>query len=310
MRRTLRPPLRRPRDFERFWARTRAELESVAPSLSRKEVSHAKDSSLVLECISFDSLRGVRVCGYLLHAPAEHGRPLVVHSHGYNSECEVQWRWAQAGVDVVGIDIRGFGRSAQAVPDLSRHGYILTGWRSPETSILRGAICDYVRAVDIGRQLLMPIRTVLHGNSFAGGLALMAAAQLPPADLLAIASPTFGWAEGRHFFVRSGSGDEVNRFLQAQPEAAEDLMLVLRYFDPIHFAEQVACPALVGVGLQDEVVPAKTVYGIANHLGGPHEIREFPVGHTSLPEERLWEAFETEWLSMAIEGVPAGFGAA
>ena len=310
MRRTLRPSLRRPHDFGRFWARTQAELESVDPSPSRTKELQTKDSSLLLENISFDSLSGARVHGYLLHAGMEQGRPLIVHSHGYNSQCDVQWRWAQAGVDVVGIDVRGFGRSAQAVPEPSRHGYVLTGWRTPESSVLRGAVCDYIRAVEVGRRLLAapPTRTVLHGTSFAGGLALMAEALLQTADLLALASPTFGWTEGRHFFVKSGSGEEINRFLHARPEVAEDLMLVLRYFDPIHFAERVVCPSLVGVGLQDEVVPAKTVYAIANHLGGPHEIREFPVGHTNLPEEQLWEAFEAEWLSMATKGVPSGFG--
>ena len=42
---------------------------------------------------------------------------------------------------------------------------------SPERSVLRGAVCDYLRAVQVGRQLLgdATTRTVLEGTSLAGG---------------------------------------------------------------------------------------------------------------------------------------------
>jgi cephalosporin-C deacetylase len=153
-------------------------------------------------------------------------------------------------------------------------------------------------------------RTVLHGASFAGGLALMAEALAGAADLLAVAVPTFGWAEGRRLFARSGSAGEINRYLERRPEhAAEDLMVVLRYFDPVNFAGLVRCPTLVGVGLADAVVPAPTVLAIAAHLGGPHELLRFPVSHAGSAEQRRWQAFERRWLQLALGGVPPGFGA-
>jgi hypothetical protein len=46
------------------------------------------------------------------------------------------------------------------------------------------------------------------------------------------------------------------------------------------------------------VVPAETVYSIANHFAAPCEIMEFPVSHTALPEEQRWEEFETRWLAL------------
>ncbi len=75
-------------------------------------------------------------------------------------------------------------------------------------------------------------------------------------------------------------------------------MLVLRYFDPVNFADMVSCPALIGVGLKDDVVPAKTVYAIANHLQGPVEIMKFPVSHSNEPEEKRWEEFQDRWLEL------------
>lgn len=81
------------------------------------------------------------------------------------------WHWAEAGVNVVGVEARGYGRSRDALPSPSRWGYVITGIESPEEYVLRGAVCDYMRAVEAGREVLGPLvsRTVLNGTSFAGG---------------------------------------------------------------------------------------------------------------------------------------------
>jgi cephalosporin-C deacetylase len=305
-----RPPQRRPADFFDFWARTLGELDRVAPAVRR--AADRSRSGLRLERLTFASLGGARVHGYLLHHADAAPRPLVVHGHGYGGHTTTRWSWARAGLNVVGVDIRGWGRSRDALPSPSRWGWILTGIESPEHHVLRGAVCDYLRAIRVGRELLGTAvrRTVLHGASFAGGLAVMAEALAGVADLLAVAVPSFGWAEGRRLFATSGSAGEINRYLERRPEhAAEDLLTVLRYFDPVNFAGLVRCPALVGVGVVDEVVPAATVLAIAAHLAGPHELMRFPISHSDHPEERRWLAFERYWLRLALAGVPAGFGA-
>jgi pimeloyl-ACP methyl ester carboxylesterase len=76
----------------------------------------------------------------------------------------------------------------------------------------------------------------------------------------------------------------------------------------MNFAADIRCPTLVGLGLEDDVVPAPTVYAIANHLGGPYEVVRLPVSHTERPEEKLWGRFEAYWLRLAVKGVPPDFG--
>ena len=303
------PPLKRAPDFESFWEKTRVELGRVAPNASRHPLG-SEDPALCFERLGFDSLGGARVSGYAIRWKDAVPRPLVVDSHGYGGELEPKWHWARAGVNVVGVEARGYGNSKGALPSPSSWGYVLTGIESPEEHVLRGAVCDYARAVEVGGEVLgaSVSRTVLHGASFAGGLAVMAEALLQAADLLVVAVPSFGWTEGRRFFVREGSGEEINRYLEAHPGSEEDLMLVLSYFDPMNFAGDVCCPTLVGLGIEDDVVPAPTVYAIADRLGGPHEVMELPVSHTQRPEEKLWERFEAYWLRLALEGVPADFG--
>ena len=310
MRTRLQPALTRPADFSAFWRKTVIELELVDPEVYRTPVEDETDVSLVLEKVSFCSFGGARVHGYVLRSRETQPRPLVVHSHGYQGCCEVMWEWARTGVNVCGVDIRGFGRSRDALAEISPWGYVLTGIDSPESYILRAAVCDYLRAIQVARTLVGPdiVRTIYVGSSFAGGLALMAAAVAPGADLLAVGVPTFGWAEGRQFFVRLGSGKEINDYLARRPEAVEDVMVVLRYFDPINFAPAVSCPSLVGMGIVDEVVPAHTVYAVANHLAGPHEVMEFPISHSDSPEQQHWKKFEAYWLRLAREGVSDDFG--
>jgi cephalosporin-C deacetylase len=300
MKRQIRPALTRPPDFESFWAKTCEELNAIDPKMRRTPVTCESHPSLELSQLTFHSLGGVEITGYSLGWLDEAPRPLVVHSHGYGSQYEIQWKWAEAGYNVAGIDIRGFGRSAAAVPAPSRWGYVLTGIESPETSVLRGAVCDYGRTMQLARDLFAgrTARHLTYGFSFAGGLALMAEALWDTSDLLVLGVPTFGWAEGRYFLVKSGSGAEIAHYLERRPEATEDVMLVLRYFDAVNFAGMVSCETLIGLGLNDPVVPAETVYSIVNHFAAPCEIMEFPVSHSALPEEKRWEEFETRWLAL------------
>ena len=303
------PALTRPPDFGSFWETTRAELGRISSAVSRESLG-SEDPALELERLSFASLGGARVSGYAIRWKDDVPRPLVVHSHGYGGGLEPMWHWARMGVNVLGVEARGYGHSRDALSSLSPWGYVLTGIESPETHVLRGAVCDYMRAVEVGREILDPFvsRTVLNGTSFAGGLAVMAESILQVADFLVVAVPSFGWAEGRRLLVEDGSGQEINRYLETHPEREEDVMLVLSYFDSMNFATEIRCPTLVGLGLQDNVVPAPTVYAIVNHLSVPHQVVRLPVSHTDLPEEKLWERFEAYWLRLAVEGVPPNFG--
>ena len=313
MRRIFKPGLTRPEDFDAFWDSTRLQLEQVDPAIEcRPGPSDGVTgvTGVSLETVSFVSLGHARVSATLLRWDDDVPRPLVIGSHGYGGQCRPRWDWARQGVNVLGVDIRGFGISRQALPRPSRWGYVLTGIETPETSVIRLAVCDYMQAARVASRLLGDRVgcSVFEGVSFAGGLALMSQAVMGGADLLAIGVPTFGWAEGRNLFVKSGSGAEISNYLARRPDHAEDTMVVLRYFDAVNFADRVSCPTLLALGLQDDVVPAKTVYGIANHLHVPYELMEFPVSHSDGPEEEQWERFESCWLRMALHGLPDGFG--
>ena len=139
-------------DFFGFWSQTLAELARVAPAAGLEAAG--RRAGILLQRLSFASLGGVAIHGYLLRWEDGEPRPLVVHGHGYGGQVTPRWSWVRAGLNVVGVDVRGWGRSRAALSSPSRWGWVLSGRESPERSVLRGAVCDYLRAVQVGRQLL------------------------------------------------------------------------------------------------------------------------------------------------------------
>lgn len=305
----MRPEQTRPADFFEFWSTTLAQLDLEDHDVRTERLEECAHS--VLDSVSFRSLGGALIQGYCLRRKDDLPRPLVIHAHGYNSASEVQHEWSRAGCHVVGFDVRGFGRSVTAVPDPSPHGWIVTGMESPHTAVLRGAVCDYVRAVAIARPLVEAqsgsiSRVVASGVSFAGGLALLAQGHRPVVDLLALGVPTFGWFEGRRLLRPGGSAAELNAHLDTcPPEVERQVMTTTAYFDAVNTADLVRAPVVIGVGCVDPIVPPETVYAVINHLVVEREVWELPVSHSDAPEEALWGAFERRWLQLALaEGHP------
>lgn len=305
---SIRPPVRRPNDFDGFWADTLSALGRIPCDYEIGTIAPAPEGA-TLAPVRFRSLGDVWIQGFLLTQEpntddtASAPRPLAITTHGYNSQWNpaAEARHVARGIDLFGFDVRGCGLSRSACR-VDTDGYVLTGLRAPETSILRGAVCDYIRAAELGILLHRSPsqRLTFHGRSFGGGLAVMAQAVSHIANYLAVAVPTFGWAAGRRTLVREGSGREINDYLEAGRSTETEVMRTLSYFDTVNFADRVGCRALVGVGSRDTVVPPETVYAIVNHMVPPPEVVELPVSHTTDPEEARWQEFDQRWVDEAV----------
>jgi len=291
--------LDKPGDFAHFWRDTLDQLNHYAIEHEKTPVD--KRGGITHTAVDFNSWLDTRISGYYLHWDDAQPRPLVIYTHGYYGQYDIQWQWAEQGLNVFGFDSRGFGRSTFPT---HADGWILTGIESPQTSIIRGAVCDYVRAAEIARlsSSTAGSRILYYGYSFGGAMALAAEAVSQAADLVAAGVPTFGWMAGRRKLVRSGSSGEVNRTIDSHPELETRIMDTLSYFDTANFADMINKPVLIGIGREDHIVPAQTVRAICAQLHCPHVIREFPYSHSSQPDESLWQNFKQEWIQMALTG--------
>jgi len=301
--RETRPALTPATDFLAFWEETLHQLNELPHAIQIKSSLKTPDG-LQLQKLSFQSIGNALIHAYYLTPLSNAKGPLIIYTHGYMSQCEVIWNWAKQGASVLGVDLRGFGASKHALSNLSKHGYIITGIQSEDTSILRGTICDYIRAVDVACELTQGKQstTIYYGKSFGGALASIAAALTEHADLLVAAVPTLSWAEGRRRLVTQGSGSEINAYIETHQNEEANIMRVLSYFDTMNFAPFIKCKSFIGLGLKDDYVPAETVYAFVNHLSCEKQVREFPLSHSNLPQEQLWDNFENEWLQIAFTG--------
>ena len=302
--RAARPPLTRPRNFFPFWSDTLAALARTPPD-PRLGIAVTSPEGARITPVRFRSLGGRDIQGFLItpgdrqpDAPAASRRPLVVSTHGYNSQSNpvLEARHTAAcGADLFCFDVRGFGLSRPGCPT-DPGGWVLTGLADPATSILRGAVCDFVRAAEVAVQLETGRGGIgFHGRSFGGALALMAQAVSQHAAYVAAAVPTLGWTEGRLRLARAGSAREINDHLAPHPADRPAFLRNLAYFDTLNFADRVRCRSLVGVGAYDEVVPPATVYAVTNHMAPAPEIMELPVSHTDRMDERRWVEFDRRW---------------
>lgn len=297
-----------PEDFARFWQATvdnTYEVDAMPVLARQKPVAEG----LTLDHLTYKSLGHETIAGYLLAHDGPEPKPLVIHSHGYNAQYDVMLNWANAGCHVFGIDFRGFGRSS-GLP-LSPAGYIMTGIESPQTSIVRGAVADLVQAVKTAKSLLgwRASSVILYGFSFGGAMATMAASLVDELDLLVVGQPTLGWHKERLRLSTAGSSAEIKRYIEQHPEQADTVMRTLDYFETMHFAARIEHATFLGIGLDDDVVPSRSVFAIGNCLPREKtELRILPVAHSADPRESLWAEFDEEWLAMARNGLPAGFG--
>lgn len=292
------PRITAPDDFTAFWRTTLDQLQEIDPQTHATNIATRTDiEHIEINCSSWQQ---IAIQGYLLRHLDDQPHPLVIYTHGYNSQYEVLWQWAQQGFNVCGFDTRGFGRSVMTTDTA---GWILTGIESAEQNILRGAVCDYIRVAQVARHLAgsSNSRTLYYGYSFGGAMALMAAALDQGADVVAAGVPSFGWMEGRRRLVKQGSGHEVNSYLQQHPKREATVMNTLAYFDTCNFAPLITAPTLIGLGKVDHVVPPETVRAIAQRLQAPHRLMEFPYSHSDQPEEE-WQVFEKAWQRLALSG--------
>lgn len=289
-----------PVDFHDFWNGTRAALKPHRVAFQRSPGALDRlRPDLRLDRLFFLSLGGAGIHAYLLRWADTIKRPLVVHAHGYDCDgCRERWEWAQAGVHVLGVDLRGYGRSGSALPGPFPWGRIFSGEGGPKGSFLRGAVSDFFLAAIVGREVMhrQVSRMVFYGAGFSAPLALMAEGLGQLADLIVL-RPTDALRAGRAGIpIEPSLVREVRAYWRGRPDRRSQLRALCGYFDPSQFAPLVQCPVLLGAP-ESRV---ELIEMVRSRLGGPCRIIRLRHG-----DDR--REFAAEWLATAVEGPTAGF---
>lgn len=277
--------------------------------------------------VSFES-HGVRLAAWYLSGAGSSsgaGRPCVVMAHGFAATRDsgllpFAEAFAEAGLDVVLFDYRGFGDSEGSPRRLVSHR------RHRE---------DYHAAIAFARGLpgVDPERIVLWGSSYSGGHVVAVAAQDgrvaaviaqgPAMDGAAALLQVLRYAGPRQVLALTAAGlrDAAGALLGRPPHeipavgppgslavmTSEDaepgymaiagpsfvnavparVALEVALNRPIRYAPQLRCPLLVVVADRDSVAPPSAARATAWKAPGLGEVRNYPAGHFDIYQEPI-----------------------
>jgi len=248
------PVCARPADFDAFWQKTLAELDTVPVDLKKAVIS--EDSKSTLYKVNFAVLNGKR-CYAWLRVPKAVGKlpgRLMCPSSGVNNLPAPR---TSGYVDMV-IAIHGYDVDKSDFPKKPPFPWPGTryhnfGLERKEKYFYRDVYARCARAVDVLKSLSQvdPKRIVVSGGSQGGGLSIVTAALRPEVALCtpgASGMCRFDWT------VKYGVGTwPLNRDDIPKGQTLEQMLETLSYFDVANFAGQVKCPIVASVGGMDTI---------------------------------------------------------
>lgn len=245
------PSVKTADDFDAFWAARLTEFRAFPLRATVKPWK--QEGEVALSVVYYDSVKDVRIHGYLA-VPAGEGRhPGLVLIPGLGDRGHWEWalEGARAGFTTLCCDLRGQGKSKGAPPD------VLAMYRfgRPEDHFFTGCVADVLRGVDLlaARGEVDPDWLFVEGFSLGGGLSIAVAALEPRIKAAAIGAPAFC------DFEREARESQDPRMVLLRGYLAtlsdpEEGRRALRAVDNSNFTARLKIPVLFGMSRRDPVI--------------------------------------------------------
>lgn len=292
----------KPADFHEFWQEVLAQAAKIPLNASIAPVPMRSTPEVEVFEVHYDSLDQVRIAGWYC-LPRDRSKPLpaMVYYPGYISEPSLPKQATGAGYATFGAAPRGKLRSnAQfnpGYPNLLTHNIV-----DRYTYAYKGFYVDAWRVIDFLLQQpeIDGSRIGIRGSSQGGALTLVTAAVRPEVAAASAGAPYLAGTMDAITLTNSYPYQEINEYLRLHPDHAAAARETWNYYDCINFAEQIQCPILVNIGLNDDVCPPETGYAVFNAIGSSDKKLYAYAGHghdaNSYQHEKLVEAFFREKL--------------
>ncbi|MCJ7702275.1 MAG: acetylxylan esterase [Anaerolineales bacterium] len=288
----------RPDDFDLFWDRSLAVMQSIDPQVELVPADFQTDFA---ECyhLTFTGLDGARIYAKLLKPKniSEPG-PGVVMFHGYSGNSG-DWfdklGYVAQGFTVAAMDCRGQGGRSEdpgGVKGWTLNGHIVRGLEEDPAPLLFRAI--FLDAAQLAGIIMdMPevdeSRVAATGGSQGGGLTLACAALEPR---IKRAAPIFPflcdyqrvWEIDQDVDWYQELRDWFRRF-DPRHEREQAVFTQLGYIDVQHLAARIQGQVQMAVGLMDTICPPSTQFAAYNKITAPKSLVVYPdYGHEDLPD--------------------------
>ena len=261
--------VQKPADFEAFWQGVWRQAEGVP--LNPDMVPDPLRSSEEVEVfqVVYDSLDHVRIAAWYCRPTRRAERaPAILFLPGYQMDPPIPKEWARKGYLALSVAPRGKLRSMRqfnpGYPNLLTYNIV-----DRHTYAYRGFYVDVWRGIDflLARPEVDPTRIGVTGSSQGGGLTITTAAMRPEVRAAAAGAPYLCGFLDAIELERTYPYEEINDYLRLYPDRRGPVADTLAYFDGLNFADRIACPILVNLGLQDNVCPPETGYALFHRIG-------------------------------------------
>jgi cephalosporin-C deacetylase len=259
----------KPADFEAFWQGVLRQAEAVP--LAAEVVPDPLRTSADIEVIQvfYDSLDHVRIAAWYCRPTRRAERtPAILFLPGYQMDPPIPKEWARKGYIALSVAPRGKLRSNRqfnpGYPNLLTYNLV-----DRHTYAYRGFYVDTWRGIDflLSRPEVDPTRIGVTGTSQGGGLTICTAAMRPEVRAAAAGAPYLCGFIDAIELTHTYPYEEINDYLRQYPASRPAVEATLAYFDGLNFADQIICPIIVNIGLQDNVCPPETGYALFNKIG-------------------------------------------
>ena len=302
------PPLTRQPDFDQFWQKTLDEAQSWPLNHELVPVEYPVPEIRAL-AVRYRGWRDAPIAAWYLLPVSDGPFPAMVFYHGYrNSKVGIYTYlpWVLQGYAVLAVDVRGQpGDSVDTASYSSGHarGWMTKGVLDENEYYYRAVYVDAVRALDFlaTQEDVDMTRVGLTGFSQGGGLSLAVAALDDRPALTMPGMPFLCHFERPLEISKEYPYWEFAEYLRHHPNRSDRVFRTLSYFDNLNLADWITCPALVSVGLIDEICPPSTVFAVYNRLWSTKQIAVFPY-HSHEPPETHRET-EMRWANHFLRDV-------
>jgi cephalosporin-C deacetylase len=273
--------VRKPDDFAAFWADVLRQASAIP--LDAEIVPDPLRSSEDVEVfqVFYTSIEHVRVAAwYCRPVPRAERTPAIMFLPGYQMGPPIPKEWARRGYIALSVAPRGKLRSMRqfnpGYPNLLTHNIV-----DRHTYAYRGFYVDTWRGIDflLTRPEVDSTRLGVTGSSQGGGLTITTAAMRSEVRAAAAGAPYLCGFVDAVELTHTYPYEEINDYLRLHPESRREVEETVAYFDGINFADAIACPIIVNIGMQDNVCPPETGYVLFDRIGA-RDKRLYPYdGH-------------------------------
>ena len=259
----------KPEDFNEFWGLVLDELSSIELNVECEKDELRSDSEVTVYQIFYDSLDHVRISGwYSVPNTPVNGLPAILLVPGYQSDPPIPKDWSAKGYACLSVNPRGKVRSRSqfdpGYPGLLTHRIV-----DKNTYSYRGFYADAWRGIDflLSRGEVDSERIGVAGSSQGGGLTITTSAMRKEIKAASAGAPYLCGFMDAIKLTDTYPYQEINDYLRTYPDRLEEVEGTLAYFDGISFADQIDCPIIMNLGLQDNVCPPETGYALFEIIG-------------------------------------------